>query len=99
MEKLINKILDKYFARKVIGLIREHLAKLGYRVDVLYDKVLQEHTIIASFYLGEKQTAVKYLAFTQYKSPEVLFELLAEGWNSLDLRFCEEIERLKKNGH
>ena len=98
MEKLINKILDKYFARKLIGLIREHLAKWGYNVDVLYDKVLQEHTIIASFYLGEKRTAVKYLAFTQYKSPEVLFDLLARGWNDLDVRFCEEIERLKRNG-
>lgn len=98
MEKLTNKILDKYFARKVIGLIREHLAKWGYNVDVLYDKVLQEHTIIASFYLGEKRISITYLVFITYRAPEVLFELLAKGWNDLDVRFCEEIERLKRNG-
>ena len=97
MEKLINKILDRYFARKVIALVREHLAKWGYNVDVSYDKVLQEHTIVASFYLGEKRISVKYFVFTTYRAPEVLFELLAKGWNDSDVRFCEEVERAKQN--
>ena len=97
MEKLINKILDRYFARKVIALVREHLAKWGYNVDVLYDKVLQEHTIVASFYLGEKRISVKYFVFTTYRAPEALFELLAKGWNDSDVRFCEEVERAKQN--
>lgn len=88
MERVITRILDRYFAKKVVSCAREHIErKYGCRSSFSYDKTLGEYVVEAAWQKDNTWITQSYLEFFQKRSVEVLFALLVEGWKNIDIRF------------